>query len=134
MENKNGTLLILLIVIVILLSWGLTKNYNEQKQPVEVKLYECKEDSLQNVIDSLVSERSIERSEFDSLEKKREGIIRDYEFGLDFIKENHKAAYKDFVRYSMLREEYDRTVEDEFRARVRESWKHVGRKSDYINE
>jgi hypothetical protein len=131
MENRNGVLLIIILSVVILLSWGLTKNFNEQKQPVEVKLYVCKEDSLQRVIDSLESERKIERSTFDSIEKTHKDIILNYEFGLDFIKQNHREAYKDFIRYSMMREEFDRSLEDEFKARVKNEWKHIGRKSDF---
>jgi hypothetical protein len=131
MENRNGVLLIIILSVVILLSWGLTKNFNEQKQPVEVKLYVCKEDSLQRVIDSLESERTIERSTFDSIEKTHKDIILNYEFGLDFIKQNHREAYKDFIRYSMMREEFDRSLEDEFKARVKNEWKHIGRKSDF---
>lgn len=130
MENRNNILMVSLITVVILLSWGLTKNFNESKQPVEVKLYVCKEDSLQSVINELVEQRRVERNQFDLLEKKSDSIIRDYEFGLDFIKQNHREAYKDFVRYSMLREEYDRAIEEEFNARVRNEQKRIGRKID----
>ena len=131
MENKNKILMILLIIIVILLSWGLTKNYNESKQLVEVKLHVCKEDSLQRVIDLVEGERKIERYTFDSIEKTHKDIILNYEFGLDFIKQNHREAYKDFIRYSMMREEFDRSVEDEFNARVKNEWNNVGRKSNF---
>lgn len=130
MENRNNILMVSLITVVILLSWGLTKNFNESKQPVEVKLYVCKEDSLQSVINELVEQRRVERNQFDLSEKKSDSIIRDYEFGLDFIKQNHREAYKDFVRYSMLREEYDRAIEEEFNARVRNEQKRIGRKID----
>lgn len=131
MENKNNILLPLLITVVIFLAWGLTKNFNESKQPVEVKLHVCKEDSLQRVIDLVEGERKIERSTFDSIEKTHKDIILNYEFGLDFIKQNHREAYKDFIRYSMMREEFDRSVEDEFNARVKNEWNNVGRKSDF---
>ena len=79
MEKRNNILMILSITVVILLSWGLTKNFNESKQPVEVKLYVCKEDSLRKVIDSLNTEIKVLNDGFDSKERRYENIIYELE-------------------------------------------------------
>ena len=116
MENKNSTLLIMLIAIVILLSWGLTKNYNEHTAPLASNT--CKQDSLQIVIDSLkneyeslVEEKTMLEDGFDFKERRYEEILFEYEYGIEHLRENYPPAYKEFHRIIAHRERFSKEIE-----------------------
>ena len=111
MENRNNILLVILIGVVLLLSWGLTKNFNEHQPPSEIK--SCKEDSLQSVINQLTIEKENEEDGWDNKEKRYEQILFEYEFGLNHLKDYHPTAYKEFHRIIGYKENYSHEVERE---------------------
>jgi hypothetical protein len=111
MENRNNLLLILLIAVVILLSWGLTENFNRLSAPAEISTHVCKEDSLKNVIESLQNEITMLEDGFDFKERRYEEILFEYEFGIDHLKNYHPEAYKDFHRIIAHKERFSKQVE-----------------------
>ena len=98
MENKNNLLVVLLIAIAILLTWGLTNDFIRRSAPEPPQTNICKEDSLQKVIDSLQINIETLEDGFDSKERRYENILFEYEFGIDRIKETHPDAFKEFHR------------------------------------
>jgi hypothetical protein len=113
MENRNNLLLILLIAIAILLSWGLSKNFEERNAPIENGTHVCKEDSLRNVIQSLQIDITTLEDGFDFKERRYEEILFEYEFGIDHLKNYHPEAYKDFHRIIAHKERFSKQVERE---------------------
>ena len=111
MENRNNLLLILLIAVVILLSWGLTENFNRLSAPAEISTHVCKEDSLRNVIQSLQIDITTLEDGFDFKERRYEEILFEYEFGIDHLKNYHPEAYKDFHRIIAHKERFSKQVE-----------------------
>jgi hypothetical protein len=118
MENRNNALLMILVVIVILLSWGLTKNFNEHNAPI-VETSSCKEDSLQNVINELIVDKEHDEDGWDNKEKRYEQTLFEYEFGLDHLKHHHPDAYKEFHRIIGYKENYSHEVERENKKRLK---------------
>ena len=117
MENKNNVLLIMLIGVVILLSWGLTENYNNRQLPTfETK--SCKEDSLQNVINQLQIDFENEQDGWDDKERRYEQILFEYEIGLDHLKHYHTESYKEFHRIIGYKENYSHETERENKKRL----------------
>lgn len=120
MENKNNILIIILLAVVILLSWGLTKDFNERNAPLAHNDTICKQDSLQIVIDSLkneyeslVEEKTMLEDGFDFKERRYEEILFEYEYGIDHLKNYHPEAYKDFHRIIAHKEKYTKRDERE---------------------
>jgi hypothetical protein len=123
MENRNNVLLILLVSIVVLLSVGLTKNFNEREAPVASLSTTCKEDSLIKVITDLEIELKNEQDGWDNKERRYENILFEYEYGLDHLKNYHLKAYKDFHRILSHREYYSHEIERENIKRLQiEKW------------
>jgi hypothetical protein len=118
MENRNNLLVILLIAVVILLSWGLSKNYAEYNTPVAIDAHVCKEDSLKKTIDSLEVYITTMEDGFDSKERRYEDVLFEYEFGIDRIRETHPSAYKEFHRIISYRERYSKESERENNKRL----------------
>ena len=123
MENRNNVLIISLIAAVVLLSWGLTKNFNEHNASI-VETKTCKEDSLKTIIESLKHELEAQDNGFDSKEKRYENILFEYEFGLEHLKNYHPEAYKEFHRIVGYKENYSRETEKENKKRLQapEKW------------
>jgi hypothetical protein len=123
MENRNNVLIISLIAVVVLLSWGLTKNFNEHNASI-VETKTCKEDSLKTIIESLKHELEAQDNGFDSKEKRYENILFEYEFGLEHLKNYHPEAYKEFHRIVGYKENYSRETERENKKRLQapEKW------------
>lgn len=123
MENRNNVLIISLIAVVVLLSWGLTKNFNEHNAPI-VETKTCKEDSLKLVIESLKHELEFQENGFDSKENRYEDILFEYQFGLEHLKIYHPEAYKEFHRIINYKEKYSRETERENKKRLQapEKW------------
>jgi hypothetical protein len=117
MENRNSILLIILINVVILLSWGLTKNYNNQ-QLLTLETKSCKEDSLQNVINQLQIDFENEEDGWDKKEGRYEQILFEYEMGLEHLKHYHNESYKEFHRIIGYKENYSHEVERENKKRI----------------
>ena len=108
-----GALLISGIIVV-----GFSMNYNKENvTKAEDSYLESlqKRDSLQNVIDSLQTELKFQEDGFDSRESRYEDIIFRYEISLDYLKHNHHNAYKDFIRISQMKENYDIESDREFK-------------------
>lgn len=118
MENRNNVLYILLVGITILLAAGLTKNYNEHTAPVAFDKHVCKEDSLNNVIDSLQTYVTTMEDGFDSKERRYEEILFEYEYGIDRLKDSHPDAFKEFHRIISYRERYSKQDERENKKRL----------------
>ena len=125
MENKNNILIIILLAVVILLSWGLTKDFNERNAPLAHNSTICKQDSLQIVIDSLkneyeslVEEKTMLEDGFDFKERRYEEILFEYEYGIDHLKNYHPEAYKDFHRIIAHKEKYTKQDERENKERL----------------
>ena len=123
MENRNNVLLILLVCIVVLLSVGLTKNFNEYEVPLASSTTTCEEDSLMKVITNLQIELENQEDGWDNKEKRYEDILFEYEYGLDHLKHYHLKAYKDFHRILSHREYYSHEIERENIKRLQiEKW------------
>lgn len=120
MENKNNILYVILICVIILLSWGLTTNFNNQKSPT-LEINTSKEDSLQSVINQLIIEKEFDEDGWDEKEKRYEQIIFEYEFGLDHLKNYHPTAYKEFHRIVGYKENYSHEVERENKIRLKKN-------------
>jgi hypothetical protein len=123
MENRNNVLMISLIAVIVLLSWGLTKNFNEHNASI-VETKTCKEDSLKSIIESLKHELEAQDNGFDSKEKRYENILFEYEFGMEHLKNYHPEAYKEFHRIVGYKENYSRETERENKKRLQapEKW------------
>ena len=80
---------------------------------------ECKEDSLQMVINELQSEIEIDEDGWDDKEKRYEQIIFEYQYGLDHLKYYHPEAYKEFHRIIGYKQEYSRETERENKKRLK---------------
>ncbi len=72
-----------------------------------------KQDSLQNVIDSLQTEIFMLEDGFDSKEHRYEDVIGEYEIGMSYLKDYHPKAYKDFHRIIGMRERFTAELERE---------------------
>ena len=118
MENKNNLLMVLLIAIAILLSWGLTNDFIRRSAPIENGTHVCKEDSLKNVIQSLQIDITTLEDGFDSKERRYEDVLFEYEFGIDRIRETHPSAYKEFHRIISHKESYSHEDERENKKRL----------------
>lgn len=125
MENRNNVLLIAFIAIAVLLSWGLTKDFNERQAPLAQIGNVCKQDSLQILVDSLQNECESLKEDitvledgFDTKERRYEDILFEYEFGIDRIKETHPNAYKEFHRIISYRERYSKQDERDNKKRL----------------
>lgn len=123
MENRNNILTISFVAIAVLLSWGLTKDFNERQAPSADNI--CKQDSLQIVIDSLkneieslVEEKTMLEDGFDFKERRYEEILFEYDFGIDHLKNYHPAAYKDFHRIIAHKERYSKQDERDNKQRL----------------
>ena len=118
MENRNNLLMVLLIAIAILLSWGLTNDFIQRSAPIENGTHVCKEDSLRNVIQSLQIDITTLEDGFDSKERRYEDVLFEYEFGIDRIRETHPSAYKEFHRIISHKESYSHEDERENKKRL----------------
>jgi hypothetical protein len=112
MENRNNILMISLIAIIVLLSWGLTENFNRYNAPT-LETKSCKEDSLQNVINELQMDLKMQSDGFDFKEKRYSEILFEYEYGIDHLKNYQPQAYREFHRILSHKENFNRQDEQE---------------------
>ena len=89
MEKTNNILMVTLVAVIILLSWGLSNNYKTEIQVIVPNV--CKEDSLRKVIDSLNTEIKVLNDGFDFKERRYENIIFELE-----KKRNPKISFNNF--------------------------------------
>jgi len=78
-----------------------------------------KQDSLQNVIDSLQTEIFMLEDGFDYKEHRYEDVIGEYEIGMSYLKDYHPKAYKDFHRIIGMRERFTAELERENSKRLK---------------
>jgi hypothetical protein len=96
-----------------------TATYKKDGTVTKPEAIVCKDDSLQNVIDSLTTEYEIQREGWENKEKRYENIIFHYQYGLGYIKDYDPSTYKKIVRIAMLREDFSYDVEKDFKEQVR---------------
>jgi hypothetical protein len=119
MENKNNLLLrVLLIAVVVLISWGLTENYNQRSAPIATGTHVCKEDSLNNVINQMQIDMVTQENSWDSRETRYEQIIFEFNYGIDHLKNYQPEAYKEFHRIISHKESYSHEDERENKKRL----------------
>jgi len=118
MENRNNLLMVLLIAIAILLSWGLTNDFIQRSVPIENGTHVCKEDSLRNVIQSLQIDITTLEDGWDSRETRYEQIIFELNYGIDHLKNYQPEAYKEFHRILSHKEYYSHQDERENKKRL----------------
>lgn len=112
MENRNNVLMIAFVAIAVLLSWGLTKDFNERQAPTApLPNHICKEDSIRDEYNQLQMTLENEEDGWDKKEQRYEDILFEYGFGLDRLKETHPEAYKEFHRIISYRERYSKEEE-----------------------
>ena len=124
MENRNNLLVVFLIAIAVLISWGLTNDFIRRSAPEPPQTNICKEDSLQKVIYTMQIDMETLEDGFDSKERRYENILFEYEFGIDRLKNYQPEAYKEFHRIISHKEYYSH--EDE-----RENIKRLNIKDEY---
>lgn len=106
-----GPLAVVLIILIM------SKPHETTLTPIHMN--ECKEDSLQNVINQLQIEFENEEDGWDNKEKRYEQILFEYQFGLDHLKNYHPTAYREFHRIIGYKENYSHEVERENKKRLK---------------
>ena len=106
-----GPLAVVLIILIM------SKPHETTLTPIHRD--ECKEDSLQNVINQLQIEIENEEDGWDDKEKRYEQILFEYEMGLEHLKHYHLTAYKEFHRIIGYKENYSHEVERENKKRLK---------------
>lgn len=118
MKNKKDLLIKVFgaITIIVLLTIIVVREPNNMATPsIDI----CKEDSLQVIINQLQVDLESEENEWDRKEKQYERIIFDYEFGLDYLKDYHGEAYKEFHRIVGYKENYTHEIERDNKQRLK---------------
>jgi uncharacterized protein YxeA len=116
---KTKLVNVLVIIVPILLVIGLvyyqiSKKENESSQPNSVLSINTNEVKLlENQIDSLKMELEMQSTGFDSKEKRYEEIIFEYRWGIDYLRDYHPEAYRDFHRLLAHKENFNRKDEEE---------------------
>jgi gas vesicle protein len=113
MENKNGGVLIIgLIIGSIIGAFVSLIHINDKLTPV-VTTTICKADSLQNVINELQMDLKMQSDGFDSKEKRYSEILFEYEYGLDHLKNYQPQSYREFHRILAHKEIFSRQDEQD---------------------
>jgi hypothetical protein len=113
MENNNGGVLIIGLIIGSLIGVFVSLTYFNDKPTPVVSTTICKEDSLQNVIIELQMDLKMLSDGFDSKERRYEDILFEYEYGLDHLKNYQPLAYREFHRILSHKENFTRQDEQE---------------------
>jgi hypothetical protein len=119
MENRKDLIIRILISIIIgalLLIVSLRKP-NDVMAPTPSN--QCKEDSLQSVINQLQIDLQTEEDGWDDKEKRYSDVIFEYEFGLEHLKNYHPKAYQEFHRIIGYKESYSKETERENNKRLK---------------
>jgi hypothetical protein len=113
MENNNGGVLIIGLIIGSLIGVFVSLTYFNDKPTPVVSTTICKEDSLQNVIIELQMDLKMQSDGFDSKERRYEDILFEYEYGVDHLKNYQPQAYREFHRILSHKENFTRQDEQE---------------------
>ena len=122
MENKNTnpiaiSLIVGLIIFIIIFTF-LELNY--RVETVDYKQHICKEDPSKTVISELQSNLEMEEDGWDKKETRYENVLFEYEFGLEYLKNYHPNAYRDFHRIIGYKERYSKETERDNKKRLTE--------------
>jgi hypothetical protein len=113
MENNNGGVLIIGLIIGALIGVFVSLTYFNDKPIPVVTTNICKEDSLQNVIIELQMDLKMQSDGFDSKERRYEDILFEYEYGVDHLKNYQPQAYREFHRILSHKENFSRKDEQD---------------------
>ena len=113
MENNNGGVLIIGLIIGALIGVFVSLTYFNDKPTPVVSTKICKEDSLQNVIIELQMDLKMQSDGFDSKERRYEDILFEYEYGVNYLKDYQPEAYREFHRILSHKENFTRQDEQE---------------------
>lgn len=118
MENKDTAIRLIVgsVLIIVLTIIALDKPDNMVAPAPTNKI---KEDSLNNVIDSLQTEIFYLEDGFDEKEHRYEDVINEYEIGLSYLKDYHPAAYQDFHRIIGMKERYSHELDRDNKKRLK---------------
>lgn len=119
MENNNGGILILGLIIGSIIGAFVSLIHFDDKPTLIVNTDICKEDSLRRVISDLQIEIENEEDGWDKKEKRYEQTLFEYEMGLEHLKYYHLTAYKEFHRIIGYKENYSHEVERENKKRLK---------------
>ena len=113
MENNNGGVLVIGLMIGALIGVFVSLTYFNDKTIPVVTTTICKEDSLQNVINELQMDLKMQSDGFDSKEKRYSEILFEYEYGVDHLKNYQPHAYREFHRILSHKEIFSRQDEQD---------------------
>jgi hypothetical protein len=116
---KNSQIFLSIAVfIVVSTSVFVYLNPIEPVAPVEPH-YECKEDSLQKVINQMEVDLEMFDDGWDYKEKRYEEVLFEYEYALDHLKNYYPDVYRDIHRILAHKESYSREDEKENKKRLK---------------
>jgi gas vesicle protein len=113
MENNNGGVLIIGLIIGALIGVFVSLTYFNDKPTPVVSTTICKEDSLQNVIIELQMDLKMQSDGFDSKEKRYSEILFEYEYGINHLKIYQPQSYREFHRILSHKEIFNRQDEQD---------------------
>jgi hypothetical protein len=113
MENNNGGVLIIGLIIGALIGVFVSLTYFKYKPTPVVSTTICKEDSLQNVIIELQMDLKMQSDGFDSKEKRYSEILFEYEYGINHLKIYQPQSYREFHRILSHKEIFNRQDEQD---------------------
>jgi len=120
MENNNGGVLIIGLIIGALIGVFVSLTYFNDKTIPVVTTTICKEDSLQNVINELQMDLKMQSDGFDSKEKRYSEILFEYEYGINHLKIYQPQSYREFHRILSHKEIFNRQDEQDNIKRLEE--------------
>ncbi len=102
--DSNTTYKIGLFTILFIgfIAVGLSMNHNKVNVAKAEESYLAslqKKDSLENVIDSLQTEIFVLEDGCDYKEHRYANVIDEYEMGIEYLRNHHPIAYKDFNKF-----------------------------------
>lgn len=112
MENKEVKTWHILVFMALCTAMLYMIYYKPEVENITI-VNNCKEDSLQSVIDNMQISLREESRDRDKIEAKYESNLFEYEYGLKHIKETHPSAYREFHRIIAFKENFDRESESE---------------------
>jgi len=113
MENNNGGVLVIGLMIGALIGVFVSLTYFNDKTIPVVTTTICKEDSLQNVINELQMDLKMQSDGFDSKEKRYSEILFEYEYGINHLKIYQPQSYREFHRILSHKEIFNRQDEQD---------------------
>jgi gas vesicle protein len=120
MENNNGGVLVIGLMIGALIGVFVSLTYFNDKTIPVVTTTICKEDSLQNVINELQMDLKMQSDGFDSKEKRYSEILFEYEYGINHLKIYQPQSYREFHRILSHKEIFNRQDEQDNIKRLEE--------------